>query len=124
MDKRRMPGHMASLAAALALAAFMGGAAAGAPDTASAAAFRRLVDSFAAGKPDYTMMSPALAQAVRQQPQVAAYVSSQGAVQSVLYLGREHGADSYSVRQNNGSTHWRFAYRDGTVVGAVVTPGP
>lgn len=91
------------------------------------AALRRLIDELIRGEPDYNEMSPLLAQATRRQlPNLQSGMTELGAVQSVTFLGvGAQGEDVYSVRHENGASHWRIALdSNGTISTAWVTPGP
>jgi len=91
------------------------------------AALRRLIDGIINGKPNYDEMSAALADVTRQQlPSLQSGLADLHAVVSVRFLGVDpHGNDVYSVRHENGASHWRITLDSkGTVVTAWVTPGP
>jgi bla regulator protein blaR1 len=91
------------------------------------AAVRRFVDGIISGKPNYDEMSPAVADATRDQlPKLQAGLAQLGAVKSVKFLGvGSQGEDVYTVWQENGSSHWRIALDSkGTISTAWVTPGP
>jgi hypothetical protein len=91
------------------------------------AALRRLIDGLAGGKPNYEEMSPLLAEATRQQlPTLQSGMAELRTVQSVTFLGvGAQGEDVYSVRHDNGASHWRIALdSNGTISTAWVTPGP
>lgn len=91
------------------------------------AALRRLVDGLISGEPNYDEMSALLAQATRQQlPNLQSGMTELGAVQSATFLGvGAQGEDVYSVRHENGASHWRIALEaDGMISTAWVTPGP
>ena len=93
----------------------------------SEAALRRLIAGISTGKPNFTEMSPALADATRQQlPQLEAAMAHLGAVQSVEFRGvGNQGWDMYDVKQEHGSSQWRIALgADGIITGALVTAGP
>jgi hypothetical protein len=93
----------------------------------SEAALRRLIEGISTGKPNFSEMSPALADATRQQlPQLAAAMAHLGTVQSVEFRGvGNQGWDMYDVRQEHGSSQWRIALgADGIITGALVTAGP
>jgi bla regulator protein blaR1 len=93
----------------------------------SEAALRRLIEGISTGKPNYSEMSPALANVTRQQlPQLQAGMAQLGAVQSVKFSGvGSQGWDIYDVRQEHGSSQWRIALgADGIIMGALVTSGP
>jgi hypothetical protein len=79
------------------------------------------------GEPNYDEMSPLLAQATRQQlPNLQSGMTELRTVQSVTFLGvGAQGEDVYSVRHENGASHWRIALdSNGTISTAWVTPGP
>lgn len=91
------------------------------------AALRRLIDGLISGKPNYDEMSPLLAEATRRQlPNLQSGLSELRAVQSVTFLGvGAQGEDVYSVRHENGASHWRIALdSNGTISTAWVTQGP
>jgi glyoxalase superfamily protein/uncharacterized protein DUF3471 len=91
------------------------------------AALRRLIEGIVSGKPNYDEMSALLAQATRQQlPSLQSGLTELRAVQSVMFLGvGAQGEDVYSVRHENGASHWRIALdSNGTISTAWVTPGP
>lgn len=91
------------------------------------AALRRLIDGLIRGEPNYDEMSPLLAQATRQQlPNLQSGMIELRTVQSVTFLGvGAQGEDVYSVRHENGASHWRIALdSNGTISTAWVTPGP
>jgi hypothetical protein len=72
-------------------------------------------------------MSAMLAEATRQQlPNLQPGLAELRAVQSVRFLGvGAQGEDVYSVRHENGASHWRIALDSkGTISTAWVTPGP
>jgi Glyoxalase superfamily protein/Domain of unknown function (DUF3471) len=91
------------------------------------AALRRLIDGLISGKPNYDEMSPLLAEATRQQlPNLQSGLAELRTVQSLIFLGvGAQGEDVYSVRHENGASHWRIALdSDGTISTAWVTQGP
>jgi hypothetical protein len=91
------------------------------------AALRRLIDGIINGTPNYDEMGAALADATRQQlPTLQSGLAELHAVASVRFLGvDDRGNDVYSVRHENGASHWRIALDSkGTIVTAWVTPGP
>jgi len=90
-------------------------------------ALRRLIEGIITGSPNYDEMSALLAEATRQQlPNLQSGLVELGAVRSVTFLGvGAQGEDVYSVRHENGASHWRIALDSkGTIVSAWVTPGP
>lgn len=98
-----------------------------APSQGTEAALRRLVDGIISGKPNYDEMSAMLAEATRQQlPHLQRGLAELRAVESVKFLGvGAQGEDVYSVRHENGATHWRIALDSrGAISTAWVTPGP
>jgi Domain of unknown function (DUF3471)/Glyoxalase superfamily protein len=91
------------------------------------AALRRLIDGLTSGRPDYDDMSPALAEATRQQlPNLRSGHQELGAVQSIAFLGvGPQGEDVYTARHENGASHWRIALdSNGKISTAWVSPGP
>jgi len=91
------------------------------------AVLRRLIDELISGKPNYDEMSPPLAQATRQQlPNLQSSLAELRAVQSLTFLGvGAQGEDVYSVRHENGASHWRIALdSNGAISSAWVSPGP
>lgn len=91
------------------------------------AALRRLIDGVTSGRPDYDEMSPALAAATREQmAQLQPGMADLGPVQSIRFLGvGAQGEDVYSVRHENGASHWRIALdANGIISTAWVSPGP
>jgi hypothetical protein len=90
-------------------------------------ALRRLIEGVSTGKPPFAQMSPALADATRQQlPQLQMTIAQLGAVQSIEFRGvGNQGWDIYDVRQEHGSSQWRIALgADGIIIGALVSAGP
>lgn len=93
----------------------------------SEAALRHMIDGIAAGKPDYDEMSPALANAARQQfPQMSASLAQLGPVQAIEFRGvGNQGWDIYEVRHEHGTSQWRIAIdAHGIILGALFSPGP
>jgi hypothetical protein len=91
------------------------------------AALRRLIDGIISGKPNYDEMSSGLAEATRHQlPNMQPGLAELGAVHVVGFLGvGAQGEDVYTVRHDNGASHWRIALDSkGTISTAWVTPGP
>jgi hypothetical protein len=91
------------------------------------AALHRLIDGLISGKPNYREMSAALAEATRHQlPNLQSGHEEPGAVQSITFLGvGRQGDDVYTVRHENGASHWRIALDSkGTITTAWVAPGP
>ncbi|PJG53022.1 hypothetical protein CVM73_23240 [Bradyrhizobium forestalis] len=93
----------------------------------SEAALRRLIEEVAAGRPNYSAMSPGLAEATRQQlPRLQRGLAEMGPITSIAFLGvGAQGQDVYSVWHEGGASHWHIALEtDGTIGSAFVTPGP
>jgi Glyoxalase superfamily protein/Domain of unknown function (DUF3471) len=91
------------------------------------AALRRLIDGIISGQPNYDEMGAALAEATRRQlPNLQPGLAELRAVESVRFLGvGAQGEDVYTVRHENGASHWRIALdAKGMIVTAWVTPGP
>jgi CubicO group peptidase (beta-lactamase class C family) len=74
------------------------------------AALRRNIEGLQRGEPDYEMMSPQLADIIRQQlPELKATMAQLGALQSVTFTGvGPAGADIYQVKFEHGTTEWRI----------------
>jgi len=85
----------------------------------SEAAVRRMIGELQAGKPDYDLMSPNLANATRQQlTGIQSMINGLGALQSVTFKGvGPGGADIYTARFEKGSLDYRvWLTPDGKVV--------
>ncbi|MHC2333337.1 glyoxalase superfamily protein [Bradyrhizobium sp. USDA 4454] len=90
-------------------------------------ALRRLIDGIVSGNPDYEAMSPGLAAATREQlPNLQLGLGDLGAIETTRFLGvGAQGEDVYSVRHENGASHWRIALDpNGIISTAWVSPGP
>jgi hypothetical protein len=90
------------------------------------AALRRLIDGLISGMPNYDEMSPALAEATRQQlSNLRSDIGESGPVKSIQFLGVGNGGeDVYFVGQQHRSWHWRIALdSNGTISMAWVSPG-
>ena len=94
----------------------------------SAAALRRLVESIAAGQPNYGEMSAGLAEATRKQlPRLQGGLAEMGPITSIEFLGvGAQGQDVYSVwHQGGAASHWHISLgSDGAIISAFVTAGP
>jgi hypothetical protein len=91
------------------------------------AALHRLIDGIISGEPRYDEMDVALAEATRHQlPNLQRYLAELDAVRSVRFLGvGGQGEDVYTVRHENGASHWRIALDSkGKISTAWVTQGP
>ena len=89
----------------------------------SEAAVRRMVEELRAGRPNYDLMSPRLADATREQlPGLQTMMTEKGALQSVTFKGvGPGGADIYEVKFEKGSLDYRVWLRpDGIVDSANV----
>jgi hypothetical protein len=80
------------------------------PEPASEAAVRRSIAELQAGKLNYDLMSPGLADITRKQlPDLQAQIARLGTLKSVDFLGVErNGADTYDVTFEHGETEWRI----------------
>jgi CubicO group peptidase (beta-lactamase class C family) len=80
------------------------------PAPGSEAALLKMIEGIQRGKPDYDMMSPGLAAAVRQQlPQTQSMFANLGALQSVTFKSvGPAGPDIYQVKFENGSLEYRI----------------
>jgi CubicO group peptidase (beta-lactamase class C family) len=91
----------------------------------SEAALRRMIEELRAGKPDYDLMSPGLANATRQQlPGLQSMIAGMGPLQSVTFKGvGPGGADIYQVKFEKGSLDYRiWLGADGKTESANVRP--
>jgi hypothetical protein len=89
------------------------------------AALRKMIESNAAGSPNYDDMSPELAGAVRaQQSMMVPMMKSLGAMQSVTFVRvGEGGWDVYRVKFANGLLMWRIGLNPaGKISYALVLP--
>ena len=80
------------------------------PAAGGEAALRRLLGELQQGAPNYSLMSPGLANSIRQQlPSMQPAIAKLGAVQSVSFKGvGPGGADIYEVKFANGAQEWRI----------------
>jgi hypothetical protein len=94
------------------------------PVPGSKEALAHVVDGIIANSPDYSSMTPALADVVRAQ--LAAMhdsVGSLGPVQSITFVRvGEQGQDIYLVKQRNGAFTWRIVLAGDKVAGLMVRP--
>ena len=76
----------------------------------SESAVRRMLGEIQAGKPNYDLMSPSLAEVIRRQlPRLQSMVVAMGALQSVIFKGvGPGGADIYQVNFEKGSIDYRI----------------
>jgi len=84
-----------------------------------------MIDEIRAGKPNYDLMSPGLAEATRQQlSRLQSMLSSQGSLQSITFKGvGPGGADIYQVKFEKGSFDYRiWLAPDGKIDNANVRP--
>jgi hypothetical protein len=89
------------------------------------AALRRSIEELRLGQPNYELMSPALADATRQQlPQLKSAVAQLGAMESLSFKGvGPGGADIYAVKFEHGSAEWRITLgQDGKIEGMFFRP--
>jgi beta-lactamase regulating signal transducer with metallopeptidase domain len=99
--------------------------ASGVPTPGSEAALRRLSDGIASGKPDYSEMSPFLADALKQQlPGMQPGIASLGPLKSVTFRNvTGQGHDLYLATYEKGTLAWRISMSpDGKIANALVTP--
>jgi len=90
------------------------------------AALRKMVESIAAGKPNYDLMSPGLANVTRQQlTGLQSEMTKSGALQSIKFKGvGPGGADIYLVSFEKGALEYRIWMGiDGKVDSANFRPG-
>jgi CubicO group peptidase (beta-lactamase class C family) len=91
----------------------------------SEAAVRRLIAELQAGKPNYDLMSPGLADATRQQlTGIQSMLNGMGALQSVVFKGvGPGGADIYQINFEKASIDYRvWLSADGKVDSANMRP--
>ena len=91
----------------------------------SEAAVRRMIGELQAGKPNYDLMSPNLADATRQQlTGIQSMIAGMGALQSVVFKGvGPGGADIYQVNFEKASIDYRvWLGADGKVESANMRP--
>jgi hypothetical protein len=91
------------------------------PELGTEAALRRLIAGLAGGEPDYASMSPAFAEATRNQlEQIRTMLAQQGAVQSVSFRQPSPaGGDAFDVKFANGSGVWGISLdANAKIVGA------
>jgi CubicO group peptidase (beta-lactamase class C family) len=95
------------------------------PAAGSEAAVRRMIEELIAGKPNYDLMSPGLADATRQQlPGIQSMFAGFGALQSITFKGvGSGGADIYQVKFEKASIDYRiWLAPDGKVESANFRP--
>ena len=93
----------------------------------SEAALRSLIGGLVTGNPNYAEMSPALADATREQlPRLRESLNRLGTLQTLTFIGvGGKGWDVYQARFEHGFTIWRLALlSNGIIDGALVTSGP
>lgn len=81
------------------------------PQKGGEAAVRRLLAEVAAGKPNYDLLAPPLAESLRQQlPRLRQDLLALGQLESVAFreVSPEDGADIYSVKLANGMLRFRI----------------
>jgi beta-lactamase regulating signal transducer with metallopeptidase domain len=91
------------------------------------AQLRRHYAALLAGRPDYTILSPGLAEATRRQlPQLRAIAGQFGAIKSVKFLGvGNQGWDTYEVQHEHGMSTWRIVISaNGTIYGVLAQVNP
>jgi hypothetical protein len=84
-----------------------------------------MVGELRLGKPNYDLLSPALADATRQQlPQLQSMIAGMGDLQSVTFKGvGPGGADIYRLKFEKGSLDYRiWLGPDGKTESALVRP--
>ena len=95
------------------------------PAAGSEAAVRRMIDELIAGKPNYDLMNPGLADATRRQlPGIQSMFAGFGALQSIAFKGvGPGGADIYQVKFEKSSIDYRvWLAPDGKVESANFRP--
>jgi CubicO group peptidase (beta-lactamase class C family) len=96
--------------------------ASGVPSPGSEAALRRVIGELQAGAPDYSRMSPALAEATRRQLDgIRANLAQLGRLTSLTFQAvGPGGADIFVAVFEKGSLEWRIALGEGGQVAALV----
>jgi hypothetical protein len=91
----------------------------------SSVANKQSIEELRSGKPNYDLMSPALAAATRQQlPQLQSGLQERGATQSIIFKGvGPGGADIYEIKFEKESWEYRiWLALDGRIDSANVQP--
>lgn len=98
------------------------------PDPARAAPLRRFIEAAVKGKPAFDIMSPGLADAVRQQqPANDQILLKAGALKSITFKGvGPGGMDIYTVAFEHANEEWRIGPLgpDGKINGILFSPLP
>ena len=95
------------------------------PVPGSEAAVRRIIEELRLGQPNYDLMSPGLAAAIRQHlPRLESDIKQLGSVQAISFKGvGPGGADIYQIKFENGSWEGRiWLGPDGKIESANVHP--
>ncbi len=94
------------------------------PVPGSKEALAHVVDGIIANSPDYSMMTPGMADVVRTQlSALHDGVGPLGPVQSITFIRvGEQGQDIYLVKQRSGATTWRIVLAGNKVAGLLVGP--
>jgi len=97
-----------------------------APRPGAEAALRRMIETQAAGHPDYSQLSPDFAQAVRSQlPAIQPRLAGLGPITGIVFRGPAMYGDDFLVRFAKGSQLWSLSLADdGKIDGAVFRPAP
>jgi hypothetical protein len=97
-----------------------------APLPGTEAALRRMIESAAAGKPDFDMLAPGFADIVRSQASMLApRIVALGPIQSIKFLGPGMMGDRFEVTYAKGAQIWSLVLTsDGKVGGALFGPAP
>jgi hypothetical protein len=90
-------------------------------DPACAATLKRVIEEVRAGKPDYSKMTLATAQATRQQlPMLQPRIQEMGAVKEVKFTAvGPIGAEQFDVVFEGGPSQWRIQCLSNGYVGAI-----
>ena len=90
-------------------------------------ALKQFIENAQAGKPNFSQMSPALANAIKPQTSVLqAHLSQLGAVRSIEFQGvGNQGWDTFQVKHEHGTSQWHIAMdSNGTIAGLLMMPTP
>ncbi|HEV7689680.1 MAG TPA: serine hydrolase [Hyphomonadaceae bacterium] len=96
------------------------------PDPQSEPALRRNIEELRRGEPDYTRMSPGLADVTKRQlTSLQTTIKGYGAIKSVVHRAvGPAGADIYFVRFENGISEWRILVGSDGIVESIGLGSP
>jgi bla regulator protein blaR1 len=97
------------------------------PDPATEAALRHLIESAIAGKLDFEILAPPLAQIMKAQaPVLETSLKYMGRLQAIEFVSvGPQGWDAYTVKYEKGTQHWRLIMdENGKIGGLLNLPSP